>query len=90
MKVCIQDDDGAIIWSRSTEPPCSFTAQGYLRDGTQQKIIATLVEALAQARGQLGGFSLKVVDAVADIRASAPEINRRIPVAVAGNRDAGR
>lgn len=63
MKVCILTDDGEIIWWRAKEPmPAGFIATSYLHNGTQQKIIAALVEALEQARGQLGGLSLQVID----------------------------
>jgi hypothetical protein len=90
MKVCIQDNDGALIWSRTADPASGFTAENYLRDGTQQKIIAALIDALEQARGQLGGLSLQVVDAVPEAVGTSAKVNRHVPIAVAWNRDAGR
>jgi hypothetical protein len=90
MKVLVQADNGSLLWWREADPASGFTADSYLHDGTQQKIIAALVESLAEARGQLGGFSLNVVDAVADIGAAAAKIDCRVPVPVLGNRDAGR
>ena len=89
MKVCILNDKGLLIWSREAEPANGFTSNSYLRDGTQQKIIAALVDALAEARGQLGGFSLQVVDAVADIGATAAKVNCRVPITIVRNRDFG-
>lgn len=90
MKVCVQDDTGALIWSHTADPAAGFTAENYLRDGTQQKIIAALVDALAEARGQLGRVPLNVVDAVADIGVTAAEVDCRVPFAVVWNGDAGR
>jgi hypothetical protein len=89
MKVCISSDDGTIIWWRTSEPPAGFTASGYLQDGTQSKIIAALVDALAEARGQLGGFTLQVVDAVTDVGAASAKIDRHVPIAVVRNCDTG-
>jgi hypothetical protein len=89
MKVAVHADDGAIVWWRTSEPAAGFTTDNYLRDGTQQKIIAALVDALAEARGQLGGFSLQVVDTVTDIRGAPAKVDCCIPVAVTRDRDAG-
>ena len=91
MKIFVQTQDGTIIWERTTDSNVSgFTANSYLRDGTQQKIIAALVDALAEARGQLGRFTLQEVDAVPDVGAAATKIDRHVPIAIAWNRDAGR
>jgi hypothetical protein len=91
MKVSVQTQDGTIIWERTTNPTGGFTADNYLHDGTQQKIIAALVDSLAEARGQLGGAALfNVVDAVADIGVAAAKVDCRVPLAVVGDRDAGR
>lgn len=91
MKICIQTQDGTLIWERTTEPAGGFTDDNYLRDGTQQKIIAALVDALAEARGQLGGAPLfNVVDVVADVGVATTEVDCRVPLAIVRNHDAGR
>jgi hypothetical protein len=91
MKVSIFAGDGKLIWSRNTKPLGGYTSESYLRDGTQQKVIAALVDALAEARGQLGGAPLfNVVDAVADVGVTAAKVDCRVPFAVVRNRDAGR
>lgn len=43
-----------IIWMRDAETGEGIASRGYLEDGTQQKIIAALEEALFQAKGQAG------------------------------------
>ncbi|MEB7063959.1 Rrf2 family transcriptional regulator [Escherichia coli] len=52
MKVEIKKD-GEVIWSRDLITLEGIASLGYLKDGTQQKIIATLEEALIQAKAQL-------------------------------------
>jgi hypothetical protein len=89
MKVCVYSE-GDLVWSRETEHAAGRTAECYLRDGTQQKIIDALVGALAEARGQLGYVSLQIVDAVTDVRTIAAKIDGCIPIAIIGDRNAGR
>jgi hypothetical protein len=91
MKICVQTQDGTIIWERATYPCVGgFTANSYLRDGTQQKIIAALVDALAEARGQLSSLPLEIADVVADVGDAPAKVDCRVPLAVVWNRDAGR
>jgi hypothetical protein len=92
MKVSVFSNDGGLLWSReiTTGPPSVFTSTNYLHDGMQHKIIGALDDALTEARGQLRGFSLDVADVVSDVRATAAKVNRRVPIAIAWNRDAGR
>lgn len=52
MKVAIEVN-GEVIWYRDSEKQEGMASLGYLRDGTQQKIIAALEEALFQAKGQM-------------------------------------
>ena len=52
MKVAIEVN-GEVIWYRDSDKQEGMASVGYLRDGTQQKIIAALEEALFQAKGQL-------------------------------------
>lgn len=52
MKVAIEVN-GEVIWYRDSETLEGMASLGYLKDGTQQKIIAALEEALFQAKGQL-------------------------------------
>ncbi|AHM75160.2 MULTISPECIES: hypothetical protein [Yersinia] len=47
---CIKD--GRIIWMRNSAAPEGMTSNSYLKDGTQEKIIAALEEALLQAKGE--------------------------------------
>ncbi|HGT3057419.1 TPA: Rrf2 family transcriptional regulator [Klebsiella pneumoniae] len=52
MKVAIEVN-GEVIWYRDNETLEGMASLGYLKDGTQQKIIAALEEALFQAKGQM-------------------------------------
>ncbi|PLP05503.1 Rrf2 family transcriptional regulator, partial [Klebsiella pneumoniae] len=52
MKVAIEVN-GEVIWYRDSDKQEGMASVGYLMDGTQQKIIAALEEALFQAKGQL-------------------------------------
>nr|WP_251903069.1 Rrf2 family transcriptional regulator [Klebsiella pneumoniae] len=42
-----------VIWYRDSDKQEGVASLGYLKDGTQQKIIAALEEALFQAKGQM-------------------------------------
>lgn len=52
MKVAIEVN-GEVIWYCDSDKQEGMASVGYLRDGTQQKIIAALEESLFQAKGQL-------------------------------------
>ena len=52
MKVAIEVI-GEGIWDRDSDKKEGGASLGYLKDGTQQKIIAALEEALFQAKGQM-------------------------------------
>ncbi|HIE8673123.1 TPA: Rrf2 family transcriptional regulator [Klebsiella pneumoniae] len=52
MKVAIEVN-GEVIWYRDSDKQEGVVSLGYLKDGTQQKIIAALEEALLQAKGQM-------------------------------------
>ncbi|ELN9581163.1 MULTISPECIES: Rrf2 family transcriptional regulator [Enterobacter] len=52
MKVEIKKD-GEVIWVRDSASLEGMASLGYLKDGTQQKIIAVLEDALYQAKAQL-------------------------------------
>ncbi|EMD6394849.1 Rrf2 family transcriptional regulator [Klebsiella pneumoniae] len=52
MKVAIEVN-GEVIWYRDSDKQEGMVSLGYLKDGTQQKIIAALEEALFQAKGQM-------------------------------------
>lgn len=52
MKVAIEVN-GEVIWFRDSKTLEGMMSLGYLKDGTQQKIIAALEGALFQAKGQL-------------------------------------
>lgn len=52
MKVAIEVN-GEVIWYRDSDKQEGVASLGYLKDGTQQKIIASLEEALFQAKGQM-------------------------------------
>ncbi|EKT7902186.1 Rrf2 family transcriptional regulator [Klebsiella oxytoca] len=51
MKVAIEVN-GEVIWYRDNETLEGMASLGYLKDGTQQKIIAALEGALNQAKGE--------------------------------------
>lgn len=52
MKVAIIENQET-IWMRDAITQNGVASIGYLKDGTQQKIIAALEDALLQAKGQL-------------------------------------
>ncbi|XLF24570.1 Rrf2 family transcriptional regulator [Klebsiella pneumoniae] len=52
MKVAIEVN-GEVIWYRDSDKQEGMASLGYLKDGTQQKIIAALEEALFRAKGQM-------------------------------------
>lgn len=52
MKVAIEVN-GEVIWYRDSDKQEGVASLGDLKDGTQQKIIAALEEALFQAKGQM-------------------------------------
>lgn len=52
MKVAVEVN-GEVIWYRDSDKQEGVASLGYLKDGTQQKIIAALEEALFQAKGQM-------------------------------------
>lgn len=52
MKVAIEVN-GEVIWYRDSDKQEGVASLVYLKDGTQQKIIAALEEALFQAKGQM-------------------------------------
>ncbi len=88
MNVCVYSDKGPLIWSRDSEG--GVTADSYLHDGMQQKIIAALIEALAEARGQLGRVPLKIVNVVADVGTTAAKVDCCVPIPITRNNNAGR
>lgn len=91
MNVCITPSDGTVLWSHTKEPYSpNCTASAYLKDGTQNKIIAALSAALYEANAQLRCVALQEVNAVPDVGTSATKINRDIPIAIVWNRDTGR
>lgn len=51
MKVAIEVN-GEVIWYRDSDKQEGMASVGYLKDGTQQKIIAALEDALTQANGE--------------------------------------
>ncbi|MCK6925395.1 Rrf2 family transcriptional regulator [Enterobacter roggenkampii] len=52
MKVEIKNG-GEVIWARDSNSLEGIASRGYLKDGTQQKIITALEDALSQAKGEL-------------------------------------
>nr|WP_306804882.1 Rrf2 family transcriptional regulator [Providencia sp. PROV195] len=52
MKVSIEVN-GKTIWYRDEEKLEGMASTGYIKDGTQEKIIAALESALFQAKGEL-------------------------------------
>ena len=51
MKVAIEVN-GEVIWYRDSEKQEGMASLGYLKDGTQQKIITALQDALVQLQAQ--------------------------------------
>lgn len=52
MKVVIENEN-KVIWYRDNEKGECFASTGYIKDGTQQKIISALESALEQAKAEL-------------------------------------
>lgn len=46
-------DSGETLWLRDSVTQEGIASLGYLKDGTQQKIITALEDALCQAKGEL-------------------------------------
>ena len=44
---------GEVIWMRDSETGEGIASRGHVQDGTQQKLIAVLEEALEQAKSEL-------------------------------------
>ena len=67
MKVKVEHN-GKTIWCRDSESGTGMTSRGYLTDGTQQKIVTALIDALTQANGEIslsrpvGGVCLTLSD----------------------------
>ncbi|EPK4062053.1 hypothetical protein LLI29_003114 [Morganella morganii] len=55
MKVTVEHN-GKTIWCRDSESGTGMTSRGYLTDGTQQKIVTALIDALTQANGEMSLF----------------------------------
>ncbi|WP_279025103.1 Rrf2 family transcriptional regulator [Gibbsiella quercinecans] len=53
MKVSIESN-GHVIWFRDSGTGEGLASKVYMKDGTQQKIITALEDALFQAKGQAG------------------------------------
>ena len=77
--VTVTDERGAIIWACGGVDGPGFTSMAYLEDGTQERIIETLLGALVEARGQLRR-PLQVTNVVPYVRAAAAEVNDSIPM----------
>lgn len=52
LKVTVSDKDD-VLWMRDSSNQEGIISLGYLKDGTQQRIIAALEDALFQAKGQV-------------------------------------
>lgn len=52
LKVTVSDKDD-VLWMRDNSNQEGIMSLGYLKDGTQQRIIAALEDALFQAKGQV-------------------------------------
>jgi hypothetical protein len=91
MKILIYSDDDILLWVRQVkgDQVSGITSADYLRDGTQQKIIGALEDALSEANGQLC-CSLDVADVISNIGATSAKINSRVPIAIVWDRDARR
>lgn len=60
---------GEVIWTRDSNSLEGMASLGYLKDGTQQKIITALEGALHQAKGEL--LCSDDADSMANIGTSA-------------------
>ncbi|PHI31052.1 hypothetical protein [Budvicia aquatica] len=67
MKIIIEDG-GHTIWFRDNESKDGMACTGYIKDGTQEKIISALEDALFQAKGESLAWDNR--DGVSDISAS--------------------
>jgi len=78
-----------LVWFREclTDQPFGLTSEAYRLDGTQDRIIAALREALAEAEAQLC-CRFQIVDAVPDICSPAAEIDRDVPIVGMRDHDA--
>ncbi|WP_235843607.1 hypothetical protein [Morganella psychrotolerans] len=83
MKVIVEHN-GETIWCRDSESGEGMASRGYLTDGTQQKIVTALIDALTQANGEMSlhqplqQINLTVSDE--QIKAVAEELRKAIAV----------
>jgi hypothetical protein len=78
--VSIHADDGSVLWSYQDGPISNgVAAMQYISDGTQQRIIAALLAALTEAKGQLRR-PLQVLNVVPYVRPTASQVDDGIPV----------
>lgn len=61
-------EGGEVIWMRDTKTLEGLACTNYAKDGTQQKIITALEDALSQAKGEL--LCSNHTDSVANVGAS--------------------
>ena len=71
MRVRVEDANGVSVWSYGEG--YGETSSSHLQDGTQERIVEALLQALAEARGQ-SGCALQVLNVVTNIRAAAAEV----------------
>lgn len=86
MRVIVETLDGERLWERT--PEGGVTSTSYAADGTLEKIVTALEEALLQARGETS--SLDDAHPVADVGITAAEIERDVPPTGAGRGNASR
>ena len=67
LRVRIVDENGEVIWERGQGR--GITSRAYATDGTLEGVVASLEDALKQAKGQL--ISFQEVDAIIDVRTAA-------------------
>jgi hypothetical protein len=90
MIVSVFSDDGALIWSRDSVRLCGSTAQDYVHNGMQRRIIDALIDALTEARGQLGRPALQVVDTVSKVGIATAQVECHVPLAIVRDGNSSR
>lgn len=65
-------ENGEVIWMRNATTSVGVACTNYLKDGTQQKIIAALEEALSQAKSEM--LSWNDTDGMFDVCTTSAKI----------------
>ena len=87
--IVVVSECGAPIWERRTSRNGrgGLANRSHLLDGTQEKIVEALRDALEQAAAQLRGACFQVGDVIPDVGAASAKIYDYVPIVGVRNGD---